>query len=82
MTRRDNVRIENTGVTHARVLGERAITRCGIDYDRLRAPLFDPRPPGDETDDSVDCMTCLIKDDATNADPRVIRTAHWIKNLR
>ena len=82
MTEHDNVRLEDTGVTHAKAIGERAITRCGIEYDRLQAPLFDLRPLGVETTDDVDCMTCLTKDAATNADPRVIRTAYGIKDLR
>lgn len=82
MTRRPCVLIKETGVTHARALGERTITRCGVEYDPRRAPLFDPRPAGDETNGAIDCMTCLIKDEATNADPRVIRTAHGIKDLR
>lgn len=81
MTEWNNVRLGDTGVTH-RVVSMRAVTLCGIEYDRLRVPLFDPRPPGVKTEDAVDCMTCLVKDAENDEDPRVIRTAHGIKDLR
>lgn len=65
MTRRPNVLIKSTGVTHAKARGIwGSVTRCGIEYDHTRAPLFDSRPPGIETEDDVDCMTCLTKDPA------------------
>lgn len=76
MTRPSNVRMEDTGVTHARAWNDRRVTRCGLEYDYLYAPLFN------ETEDAVDCMTCLTKDEATHGDPRVIRTVHGIKDLR
>lgn len=74
MTRPSNVRLEDTGITH-KVTSVRAVTLCG-------APLFDRRPPGVETGDNVDCMACLVKDGADDEDPRGIRTAHGIKDLR
>lgn len=82
MTRPSNVRMEDTGVTHARAWNDRRVTRCGVEYDNRHVPLFDPNPVGDETEDAVDCMTCLTKDEATHGDPRVIRTARGIKDLR
>lgn len=58
---KSNVRIEGTGVTHAGTR-QSAITRCGTAYDRIRSSLFDNTElVGVETDDEIDCMTCLVK---------------------
>lgn len=76
--RKPNVFLEDAGVTHARAAGERAITRCGIAYDRLQAPLFDPHPAGIETEKGIDCMTCLVKCEADDADLHQRATFRWV----
>lgn len=57
-----NVRINGTCVTHAKAINQGAVTLCGASYDRVPASWSDPRLLGVETEDPVDCMTCLVKD--------------------
>lgn len=58
-----NVRISDTGITHARdSTGQ--VTRCGIRYLRDGQYVIgnmSERPMGHRSESDVDCMTCLVK---------------------
>lgn len=80
---RPNVRLEGTGVIHAHARSKRNILRCGTRFVRVeqeRGPS-DTRRRGFDTEDPVDCMTCLTKDEWSNADVgEIVREA--VKSVR
>lgn len=60
---RPNIRLENTDVVHAHARSEREILRCGVRFvrhEQERGPS-DTLCRGFDTEDPVDCMTCLVR---------------------
>lgn len=81
---RPNVHLEDTCVVHAHARSDRQITRCGVEYIRDRQDRFmlDNRREGFDTEASVDCMTCLVKDPNAFADIREIIVENSVKDIQ
>jgi hypothetical protein len=71
---RPNVRIEGSDVVHAHTWSEYQITRCGVEYirDDQERRILDNRHSGSDTDNPVDCMTCLVKMDQRMGQERLL----------
>lgn len=83
MTDRRNVRI--LGVVHAHARTDEQITRCGTRYYRndqyVRGDPYE-RLLGHRTNNGVECMTCLVKDEWAHADIPEIIVSNSVKDLQ
>lgn len=68
---RPNVRVEGSDVVHAHAITDRPFTRCAVIYDGVLC-----------TEDPVDCMACLVKDEWANADIREIILSNPVKDIQ
>lgn len=83
MTSQLNVRI--LGVVHAHARTHEQITRCGTRYNRHGQYALDNRSSlslGIRTNNDVECMTCLVKDEWAHADIREIIVSNSVKDLQ
>lgn len=85
MTSRLNVRIR--GIVHAHAHADEQITRCGTRYHKngeLARANTDGhlRPMGHGTNNGVECMTCLVKDEWAHADIREIIESNSVKDIQ
>lgn len=81
---RTNVRLEDTGIVHAHARSNQQIARCGVEYirDGQKRFMLDNRCVGSDTEDPVDCMTCLVRSEWENADIREIIAANSVKDIQ
>jgi hypothetical protein len=83
MTNTLNIRIR--GVVHAHARTNEQITRCGTRYYRNGQYVLNDasdRPMGHRTNNGVECMTCLVKDEWAHADIREIIVSNSVKDLQ
>ncbi len=81
---RPNVRLADTGVVHAHARSARQILRCGarfVRHEQERRPV-DARPQGSDTEDPIDCMVCLVRDEFACADIQEILIENSVKDLQ
>ena len=82
MTSMLNVRILGVVHAHARTNGQ--VTRCGTRYYRNGQYVLgdaSDRPTGHRTNNDVECMTCLVKDEWAHADVREVIVSNSVKDL-
>lgn len=82
MTNTSNVRI--LGIVHVHAHTNEQITRCGTRYYRNGQYVLgdaSDRPMGHRTNNDVECMTCLVKDEWAHSDIREIIVSNSVKDI-